>query len=59
VGRLKQHFTDQELVTLCLFVATFLARAGWRTPSGWSDAHCTIPGYRLASVIDAKVSETV
>jgi len=56
---LKEHFTDQELVTLCLFVATFLGTSRLAHTIRLVDAHCTIPGYRLAAVIDAKVSETV
>ena len=56
---LKEHFTDQELVTLCLFVATFLGTSRLAHTIRLVDAHCTIPGYRLAAVIDAKVSESV
>ena len=56
---LKSLFDDQELMTLCLFVATFLGTA--RLGHAWRliDAHCTMPGYRLSPIVEAKARQEV
>ena len=51
---LKGHFDDRELVTLCLYVSTYLGTTRLGHAIRLIDAHCTMPGYRLAHVIDAK-----
>jgi alkylhydroperoxidase family enzyme len=53
-NELKAVFDDQELVTLCMFVATFLGTGRFAHVIRLIDSHCTIPGYRLAPLLDAK-----
>jgi AhpD family alkylhydroperoxidase len=54
---LRVQFDDQELVTLCLYVATYLGTGRMAHAIRLIDAHCTIPGYRLAAVVNAQAAE--
>lgn len=53
-AELQSLFTERELMTLCLYVATFLGTGRLAHTVRLIDAHCTVPGYRLSSVIEAK-----
>ena len=55
---LKALFNDQELVTLCLYVATFLGTGRLAHAIRLVDGHCTLPGYRLSSLVEAKAAQT-
>ncbi|PHV67140.1 hypothetical protein CSW57_13135 [Williamsia muralis] len=55
---LKSVFDDQEIMTLCLYVSTFLGTSRLSHVVRLVDAHCTLPGYRLSAVTDAKAAQT-
>lgn len=54
---LRSLFDDHELMTLCLYVATFLGNSRLAHVVRLIDSHCTLPGYRLSAVTEAKVSQ--
>lgn len=54
LGELKSLFTDQEIMTLGLYVAAFLGAGRLAHVMRVIDSHCTLPGYRLASLVEAK-----
>jgi AhpD family alkylhydroperoxidase len=54
---LTSLFDDEELMTLCLYVATFLGTSRLSHAVRLVDAHCTVPGYRLSSVTEAKAAQ--
>jgi hypothetical protein len=56
-AELKSLFTDQELVTLCMFVATFLGTGRLAHAMRLIDANCTLPGYRLSELVKAKAAQ--
>ena len=58
-NQLKALFNDQEVMTLCMFVSTFLGTGRLMHAMRLIDAHCTLPGYRLSSVVDAKAAQVV
>ncbi|MGZ6583108.1 MAG: carboxymuconolactone decarboxylase family protein [Solirubrobacteraceae bacterium] len=54
---LKSLFDDEELMTMCLYVATFLGTSRLSHAVRLIDGHCTVPGYRLAAITDAKAAQ--
>jgi len=56
---LKGLFNDAEIMTLCLFVATYLGTGRLAHTMRLIDAHCTVPGYRLSPVVEAKRAQNL
>jgi alkylhydroperoxidase family enzyme len=56
-NELKANFSDQEIVQLCLYVAHYMGMGRLGHAMRMIDAHCTLPGYRLASLLDVKVAQ--
>jgi alkylhydroperoxidase family enzyme len=54
---LNSLFDERELMTLCLFVATYLGTGRLAHSVRLIDSHCTMPGYRLSAVIEAKAAQ--
>jgi AhpD family alkylhydroperoxidase len=56
---LKSTFDDSEIMTLCLYVSTFLGTSRLSHVVRLIDAHCTLPGYRLSTVTEAKEAHRI
>ena len=57
LDEMKSLFSDEEIMTLGLYVGVFVGMGRLAHVLRVIDSHCTLPGYRLSALVEAKAAQ--